>query len=75
MHEPWDRLVDRGYEPVLTEEQKAELDRRLVEDDAAPDDVVSWEEVKAQALARIRDFLNSDVSDRIVPPSVFVATR
>ncbi|MBV8608922.1 MAG: addiction module protein [Singulisphaera sp.] len=54
MHEPWDRLVDRGYEPVLTEEQKAELDRRLAEDDAAPDDVVSWEEVKAQALARIR---------------------
>jgi putative addiction module component (TIGR02574 family) len=54
MHELWDRLVDRGYEPVLTEEQKAELDRRLVEDDAAPDDVVSWEEVKAQALARIR---------------------
>ncbi|MBV8076200.1 MAG: addiction module protein [Planctomycetaceae bacterium] len=54
MHELWDRLVDRGYEPVLTEEQKAELDRRLAEDDAAPDDVVSWEEVKAQALARIR---------------------
>ena len=54
MHELWDRLVDRGYEPELTEEQKAELDRRLAEDDAAPDDVVSWEEVKAQALARIR---------------------
>jgi putative addiction module component (TIGR02574 family) len=54
LHELWDRLVDRGYEPELTEEQKAELDRRLAEDDAAPDDVVSWEEVKAQALARIR---------------------
>lgn len=54
LHELWDRLVDRGYEPELTEEQKAELDRRLAEDDAAPADVVSWEEVKAQALARIR---------------------
>jgi putative addiction module component (TIGR02574 family) len=54
MHELWDRLVDRGDEPGLTEEQKAELDRRLAEDDAAPDDVVSWEEVKALALARIR---------------------
>ena len=42
-------------EPELTEEQEAELDRRLDEDDAAPDDVVPWEEVKAQALARIRD--------------------
>ena len=54
LYELWDRLVDRGYEPELTEELKAELDRRLAEDDAAPDDVVSWEEVKAQALARIR---------------------
>jgi putative addiction module component (TIGR02574 family) len=41
-------------EPDITEEQKAELDRRLDEDDAAPDDAVPWEEVKAQALARIR---------------------
>ena len=48
MHELWDRLVDRGYEPELTEELKAELDRRLAEDDAAPDEVVSWEEVKWQ---------------------------
>ncbi len=24
----WDRLVDQGYEPELTEEMKAELDRR-----------------------------------------------
>jgi putative addiction module component (TIGR02574 family) len=54
LHDLWDRLVDRGYEPELTEEQKAELDRRLAEDEAAPDDVVSWEEVKARALARIR---------------------
>jgi putative addiction module component (TIGR02574 family) len=54
VHELLDRLVDRGYEPELTEEQKAELDRRLAEDASAPDDIVSWEEVKAQALARIR---------------------
>jgi len=54
MNELWDRLVDQGHEPELSEEEKAELDRRLTEDDAAPDDVVSWEEVKAQALARIR---------------------
>jgi putative addiction module component (TIGR02574 family) len=53
MNELWDRLVDQGHEPDLTVEQKAELDLRLAEDDANPDDVVSWEEVKAQALARI----------------------
>jgi putative addiction module component (TIGR02574 family) len=50
----WERLADQGNEPGLTEEEKAELERRLAEDNAAPDDVVPWEEVKAQALARIR---------------------
>jgi putative addiction module component (TIGR02574 family) len=54
VQEVWDRLADQGFEPGLSEEEKAELDRRLAEDDEAPDDVVSWEEVKAQALARIR---------------------
>jgi putative addiction module component (TIGR02574 family) len=48
VQEIWDRLADQGYEPELSAEQKAELDRRLAEDDAAPDDVVPWEEVKAQ---------------------------
>lgn len=57
MHELWDRLVDRGYEPELTEEQKAELDRRLAEDDSAPDDVLSWEEVKAEAPPRLQAIL------------------
>jgi Putative addiction module component len=42
-------------ESQLAEEQKAELDRRLAEDEAAPDDVVTWEEVKARALARTHD--------------------
>ena len=54
VQEVWDRLVDRGDEPGLTPEQTAELDRRLAEDDAAPDDVVPWEHVKAEALARLR---------------------
>jgi len=54
VHELWDRMVDQGFEPELTEEQKAVLDRRLGDDDTAPGDVVPWEEVKAQALARIR---------------------
>lgn len=54
VQEVWDRLVDRGDEPGLTEELKAELDRRLADDEAAPDDVVPWEQAKAEALARIR---------------------
>ncbi len=37
----------------LTEQQRAELDRRVAEDDAAPDDVVPWDEIKASARARL----------------------
>jgi hypothetical protein len=33
---------------------KVELDSRLAEDDAAPEDIVPWEEAKAQAIARIQ---------------------
>ncbi len=54
MNELWDRLVDQGHEPDLSDEMKAELELRLEEDNSAPDDVVPWEEVRAQALARIQ---------------------
>ncbi len=50
----WDRLVDRGYEPELTEAMKAELDRRVEELDRDPDAGVPWEEVKARVLGRLR---------------------
>jgi putative addiction module component (TIGR02574 family) len=52
VHEVWDQLVDQGFETDLSEDLKAELDRRLAADDAAPEDVVSWDEVKAEALKR-----------------------
>jgi putative addiction module component (TIGR02574 family) len=52
LHEIWTGLLDEGHEPELTEEQSAERQVRLAEDDAAPDDVVSWDEVKAAALKR-----------------------
>lgn len=54
LNELWDRLAEPGQDPELSDEQKGELDRRLAEDDTAPDDVVSWQVVKAQALARIQ---------------------
>lgn len=49
----WDGIVGRGAVPPLTEAQKAELDRRLADHLANPDDVVPWSEVKAAALTRI----------------------
>ena len=50
----WDtrRLESDQFE--VTETQKQELARRLAAYNANPSDVISWEEVKAQALARVR---------------------
>ena len=42
----------QGNEPGLSEAEMAEIDRRLAEDDAAPDDVVPWEIVKEEAFRR-----------------------
>jgi len=48
----WD-TIDPTEIP-LTEAQQQELDRRLNDHLDHPDDVVPWEEVKAEALARLR---------------------
>ena len=37
LHQAWDRLLDSGWQPNLTDELKAELDHRL---DASPADAV-----------------------------------
>ena len=37
----------------LTDAQRVELDRRVAEDDAFPDDVVPWDEVKASVRLRL----------------------
>ena len=50
----WDSIAAEPHTPLLTEAQRQELDRRIADADANPDDVVPWEEVKAQALARLK---------------------
>ncbi|MFA6922590.1 MAG: addiction module protein [Gallionella sp.] len=48
----WDSVaIEAGLLPPSTSEQ-AELDRRLAEDDASPNDTVAWETIKAEAQAR-----------------------
>jgi putative addiction module component (TIGR02574 family) len=37
----------------LTEAQRAELDRRVADDDAFPDHVIPWEEIKSAMRARL----------------------
>ena len=43
----WDQLVERGWKPELTDELKAELDRRLAAHQADPTNVVTWEQLVA----------------------------
>ena len=46
----WDSLTS----PVpLSDARKAELARRVAEDDANPDDTVSWDEARAATLRRL----------------------
>ena len=40
------------HPPLLTEAQRRELERRLKEHEANPDDVVSWEQIRDAALGR-----------------------
>jgi putative addiction module component (TIGR02574 family) len=49
-----ERLAGDEYEPALTEEMRAELDRRIEELDRNPELGVPWDEAKARALARVR---------------------
>lgn len=50
----WDGIVSRGAVPAITETQKTELDRRLANHLADPVNVIPWEDVKANVLARIK---------------------
>lgn len=50
----WNGIVSRGAVPTITESQKIELDNRLEDYLANPDNVISWDEVNAKVLARIK---------------------
>jgi putative addiction module component (TIGR02574 family) len=52
--ELWDRIAVKGHEAGLSDEQKAEVDRRLAAHRANPDAAVPWERVEAETLARLR---------------------
>jgi putative addiction module component (TIGR02574 family) len=54
VQEVWDRLVEQGHEPELSDEMKAEVDRRLAAHAAHPEAAIPWETVEAEALARLR---------------------
>lgn len=49
-----DSYVDEQGRAPLSEGKRQELLRRLAEDEAAPDDVIPWEQVDAEALERFK---------------------
>ena len=43
----WDSIAAEQVYPDLTEAQKHELDRRIDSHDSDPDNVLTWEDIKA----------------------------
>jgi len=50
----WDSIAEEVERTPLTEAQKREVDRRLAAHQANPSAAVPWEQVEAEALARLR---------------------
>lgn len=50
----WDSIAEQGDAVPLTDAQRAELDRRVAEHEADPDDVVPWEDIKASITKRLQ---------------------
>jgi len=51
VEELWDSIAEAT---PLTEAQRRELDRRLADHEANPDDVIAWDAVKASIAARLK---------------------
>ena len=52
--ELWDSVAPPQRPSRLTEEQKRELERRLVEADADPDGGIPWEQVRDEVRAMLK---------------------
>jgi putative addiction module component (TIGR02574 family) len=53
VQEIWDSIAAEAERSPLTEEQKQEIDRRLAAHQANPQAAIPWEQVEAEALARL----------------------
>ncbi|MDO8703928.1 MAG: addiction module protein [Sulfuricaulis sp.] len=54
VEEIWDSIAADSAAVPLTEAQRTELDRRIAEHEANPDDVVPWEEIKTSITERLK---------------------
>lgn len=53
VEEIWASIVADAESFPLTSAQREELDRRVADDDAYPNDVIPWSEVKASVRTRL----------------------
>ena len=54
VEEIWDSITADSAAIPLTPTQRDELDRRITEHEANPDDVVPWEEIKTSITKRLK---------------------
>ncbi len=54
VQEIWDSIAAEVEQSPLTEDQQREVDRRLAAHQANPQAAIPWEQVEAEALARLR---------------------
>ena len=54
VHEIWDSIAAEPRDTYLSDAQRNELERRVAEHERNPQDVVPWEQVKADALTRFQ---------------------
>jgi putative addiction module component (TIGR02574 family) len=54
VQEIWDSIEAETEQAPLTESQRQEVDRRLAAHRANPEAAIPWEQVEAEALARLR---------------------
>lgn len=54
VEEIWDSIAADSTAVPLTQAQRDELDRRIADHEANPNDVVSWEEVKTKLTERLK---------------------
>lgn len=50
----WDS-IEAEQMPPLTEEQRAELDRRIADHEQTPECAIPWEQVKSEIKQQLRD--------------------
>lgn len=53
VHDIWDSIASEAEHSPLSEAERREIDRRLAAHRANPDAAIPWEQVEAEALARL----------------------